>query len=777
MHPFLAFPHGKVVLNVAFRIQNKLNQNNIKMLNQDDPKLTAFVLGELSADEAQTIQSEIDQSPELQQSVKELKATIDLIEQGYADEPSPPSVVELKSSSRGDAPARPSLFTAKRIAIAFATLAASVAILFWYQTQNGETTVGMVNDVRDRHPRQQGNMQSEVIKGLTNDSEFYTRDKTLIFNDTDNYESTVTEVETELVDAIEARNYTVKLPNSIELQGKVRTAEDAPNDGTVFLRRIKRNKRLSFGADLRGDVDFLHSIERNKDSFIPNSEQYESRPENPFTLPKGIDALSTFAVDVDTASYANIRRFIQSNQTPPPAAVRLEEMVNYFKYNYPQPSDVDKDGRPVPFSVNTEIASCPWNAEHRLVRVALKGKEIHRAERPPSNLVFLIDVSGSMSDQSKLPLLKQGLQMMVDRLTENDTVSIVTYAGNAGICLLPTNGMEKAKIRKAIAGLGAGGSTHGSAGINKAYELAAANFIEDGTNRVILGTDGDLNVGITADQDLVTLITEKAASGTYLTVLGFGTGNLKDAKMEKIANNGNGIYAYIDNSREAHKVLVEQMSGSLVTIAKNVKIQLEFNPTQVGAYRLLGYENRVMAAKEFRDNQKDAGEIGAGHTVTAFYEVVPIETLAKLNADKEAAEKAKQPTFKYQANKAGTSSENAAVKSSTEKAVTVAANPNEEVSKEMFTVRLRYMSPEQKHLNNAIEIEYAATDDGNKFRKATEDFRFAASVIAFGLHLKQSEYRGKLSLESIEEIASTALGEDVEGYRAEFLSLVRKAMK
>ena len=349
-------------------------------------------------------------------------------------------------------------------------------------------------------------------------------------------------------------------------------------------------------------------------------EQYETLPENAFLPVRGAQALSTFSIDVDTASYANIRRFINQGQSVPPQAVRIEEMINYFHYDYPQPEGEE------PFSVNLEVAACPWTPAHKLLRVGIKGKEVHRQERPASNLVFLLDVSGSMSDQNKLPLLQRGMNMLVDRLGENDRVSIVTYASGAQVVLRPTNGTQKLTIRNAIDSLSANGSTNGSAGIQLAYELARESFIEGGTNRVLLGTDGDLNVGVTSDDQLISLIKDKAKSGVFLSVLGFGTGNIKDAKLEKIADNGNRNYSYIDSAREARKVLVEEMSGSLVTIAKDVKLQLEFNPAEVQAYRLIGYENRALSNQDFANDQVDAGEIGAGHTVTALYELVPAGT-------------------------------------------------------------------------------------------------------------------------------------------------------
>ncbi len=477
-------------------------------------------------------------------------------------------------------------------------------------------------------------------------------------------------------------------------------------------------------------------------------EQYDAIIENEFVPTVDEAALSTFSIDVDTASYANVRRFINSGGRPPANAVRIEEMINYFKYDYPQP-----DGD-VPFSVNMEVAPCSWNQKHQLLRIGLKGKEIHRDERPVSNLVFLLDVSGSMSSADKLPLLKRGLMMMIDQLNENDRVSIVTYAGNAGLVLPPTSGDQKRRIITAIESLASGGSTHGSAGINMAYQLAGDNFIIGGTNRVIWATDGDLNVGITADQDLVQMVKRKASDGVFLTVLGFGTGNLKDSKLEKIADNGNGVYAYVDSMREAHKVLVEQMSGSLVTIAKDVKLQIEFNPAEVKAYRMIGYENRVLATKDFDDDKKDAGDIGAGHTVTALYELVTGDNV-------EGTRSTGSTPLKYQ----------------------VTAGANEKPSKdnaqltdaaktgELLTLALRYKLPEA---NESTRIEFTDVDESTAFDEASSDYRFAASVAAFGMILRGSKHRGNANLAGVEAIAISSIGDDDEGYRAEFLDLVRR---
>ena len=474
-------------------------------------------------------------------------------------------------------------------------------------------------------------------------------------------------------------------------------------------------------------------------------EQYDPIHENAFTKTVGNKARSTFSIDVDTASYANMRRFLNSHQPPPRNSIRIEELVNYFNYDYPQPEGDQ------PFSVNMELASCPWNEQNHLLRVGLKGKEIHRNERSASNLVFLLDVSGSMQNANKLPLLKQGLMMLVQQLSENDSVSIVTYAGNAGVVLHPTNGSNKRQIELAIERLNAGGSTNGSAGIQLAYELAQKQFIQDGSNRVIMATDGDLNVGVTSDGALVKLIKEKASEGVFLTVLGFGTGNLKDSKLEKLADNGNGMYAYIDNFREAHKVLVEQMSGSLETIAKDVKIQIEFNPNEVLNYRLIGYENRVLAAKDFDDDKKDAGEIGAGHTVTALYEIVLANGAQTTNTTPQ--------NLKYQSP--GETVE------TTKPAVNATKHDGE-----LLTVSLRYKKPDAQ---TSQKIEYTLKNDPVSFSSVSADFQFAASVASFGMILRGSQHRGNTSLKWVETTATRAIGHDSGGYRSEFLDLVRKA--
>jgi Ca-activated chloride channel family protein len=477
-----------------------------------------------------------------------------------------------------------------------------------------------------------------------------------------------------------------------------------------------------------------------------SGERYNRFTEYRFLSPAD-HPLSTFSIDVDTASYANTRRFLLAGQRPPRDAVRIEEFVNYFRYDDPAPTG------DVPFSVNVEAAACPWRPTNKIVRVGLAGRDVARDQRPAGNLVFLVDVSGSMADADKLPLVKQALLMLVDELTENDRVALVTYAGNAGLVLPSTSGDQKEKIRAAIESLSSGGSTHGSAGITLAYEQAAERFIQGGANRVILATDGDLNVGITSDEALVTLITRMAKGGTFLTVLGFGQGNLQDEKMEKLADKGNGVYAYIDSLREARKVLVEQLTGSTITIAKDVKVQVEFNPVRVASYRLLGYENRALADRDFRDDKKDAGEIGAGHGVTALYEI-------ELVGDGEDSASSGAEPLKYQRQP----TRDAAPKP--------APIVEGDVSRELLTVKLRYKQPDG---DTSRLVEVPLADAGGRFDEASTNLRFASSVAAFGMILRGSDHVGDATLPMVAKIAAGALGDDAGGYRAEFLDLVRRA--
>lgn len=466
-------------------------------------------------------------------------------------------------------------------------------------------------------------------------------------------------------------------------------------------------------------------------------EGYDNIKENPF-LKSTDNPLSTFSIDVDGASYSNIRRFLNSGQLPPEGAVRIEEMINYFTYQYPQPTG------DAPFSINTEYTVCPWNEKHSLVSIGLQGKKIPSENLPAVNIVFLIDVSGSMWSQDKLPLVQSSMKLLADQLRPQDRVAIVVYAGNAGLVLPSTDGNEKVKIKEAIDGLQAGGSTAGGAGIKLAYKTAQDNFIKNGNNRIVLCTDGDFNVGQSSDDELERMIEEKRKSGVYLTVLGFGTGNYQDAKMQKLADKGNGNHAYIDNLSEARKVLISQFGGTMFTIAKDVKLQVEFNPAKVQGYRLIGYENRMLAKEDFNDDKKDAGELGSGHTVTALYEIIP--------AGIDAPELKKADDLKYQKPQGQA--------------------PVFNNSNEVMTVKFRYKKPAE---DKSRLLEKIISGDPVAFNNAGNNIKLAAAVAKFGMMLRNSEYKGADNYNLAVSILSQLNNKDESGYRKELLGLIRKA--
>jgi len=466
-----------------------------------------------------------------------------------------------------------------------------------------------------------------------------------------------------------------------------------------------------------------------------NTESYDHLEENPF-LAVELNPLSTFSIDVDTASYSNMRRFLRQGTLPPPGAVRIEELVNYFRYDYPSPTGG------APFAVNVEIGDAPWAPRHRLVLIGLKGEEMPADRRPPGNLVFLLDVSGSMQSPNKLPLLKSAMKMLVNTLTGQDSVSIVVYAGAAGLVLPATPADNRQAILEAIENLRTGGSTAGGAGIRLAYDTARANFIPGGINRVILATDGDFNIGVTNQSELVRLIEREAAGGTFLTVLGFGMGNLKDSTLEKLADHGNGNYGYIDNRLEARKMLVEQIGATLMTIAKDVKIQVEFNPRYVAAFRLIGYENRMLRSEDFNDDRKDAGEIGAGHTVTALYELVP----AGLESGLPIVDDLKYRGSAHLSDAAD--------------------------SGELLTLKIRYKEPAG---SVSRLLSFPIVDDGISLASTSGDFKFAAAVASFGMILRHSEHSGEFTLHDAAELAREGVGADRFGYRGEFIDIVESA--
>lgn len=517
--------------------------------------------------------------------------------------------------------------------------------------------------------------------------------------------------------------------------------------GSVSTVKAKQHSNPALSRHLQGSVPGVTiqsypSQERKKDHLSSDSwrhnknyerEGYDAITENRF-LKSTDNPLSTFSIDVDAASYSNIRRFLSAGNLPPAGAVRIEEMVNYFQYQYPQPSAED------PFSINTEISDCPWNNKHKLVVIGLQGKKIATENLPAANIVFLVDVSGSMMDENKLPLVKQSLKLLADQLRNEDKVAMVVYAGNAGLVLPSVSGKEKNKIKDAIDQLEAGGSSAGGAGIQLAYKVAKENFIKDGNNRVVLCTDGDFNVGTSSDAALEQMIEEERKSGVFLTVLGYGAGNYQDAKMQKLSNKGNGNHAYIDNFHEARKVLVNEFGGTLFTIAKDVKLQIEFNPARVQAYRLIGYENRLLNKEDFNNDLKDAGELGSGHTVTALYELIPvgvksnfIEAVDKLKYQKESAVSDKG---------------------------------------EMMTIKFRYKQPDG---DKSKLIEHAVIDRSIAVENTSDNFRFAAAVAQFGMLLLKSEFKQLSSFDNSWKLAKSAIGNDGEGYRSEFLRLIKNA--
>lgn len=468
-----------------------------------------------------------------------------------------------------------------------------------------------------------------------------------------------------------------------------------------------------------------------------NTEEYSTIVENEF-LNAFSNPLSTFSIDVDAASYSNVRRFIDAGQLPPKDAVRVEEFINYFDYDYPQPKDED------PFSLFTELGVCPWNENNYLLHVGIKGKELMDEERTDCNLVFLLDVSGSMVPENKLPLVKKAFKFLVKNLKQNDKIAIVVYAGSAGLVLPATYGYEKDKILSALETLNAGGSTAGGAGIQLAYKIAKENFIVGGNNRIILATDGDFNVGVSSTSELVKMIEEKRDEGIFLTLLGFGMDNYKDGRLEELADKGNGNYYYIDNILEAKKVFDHDLMGTLFTIAKDVKIQIEFNPFKVEEYRLIGYENRLLKKEDFADDKKDAGELGAGHTVTALYEIVPAKVRLISNEYED---------LKYQTSKLTNEAKD---------------------SDELLTLKLRFKLPDKANSKLITSVVYDRIFSPDSL---SENFNFSSAVAGFAMLLRDSKFKGQVDYKMIEELAENNLGDDKYGYRDEFISILKRAKK
>ncbi|MCF6295753.1 MAG: von Willebrand factor type A domain-containing protein [Flavobacteriaceae bacterium] len=531
------------------------------------------------------------------------------------------------------------------------------------------------------------------------------------------------------VSSIKGNKQPLYIVDGVPIQGQYNAVIQNINPKDINKVNVYKGRKAKslFGNSAKNGCIVITTIQGNYR--LENDESYAQIHENSFEQVK-FSPLSTFSIDVDKASYSNVRRMINNGQKIPFDAVKIEEMINYFDYNYPQPKDEH------PFSINTEVVQTPWNKDTKLVKIGLQGKTYENEELPSSNLIFLIDVSGSMSNQNKLPLLKSAFKLLVKQLREKDKVSIVVYAGAAGVVLEPTSGDQKERILNALDNLQAGGSTAGGQGIKLAYKLAERNFIKKGNNRVILATDGDFNVGASSNKAMEKLIEEKRKSGVFLSVLGFGYGNYKDSKLEILADKGNGNHAYIDNMQEAQKVFGKEFGGTLYTIAKDVKIQVEFNPKKIQAYRLIGYENRLLADEDFIDDTKDAGELGSGHTVTALYEIIPVGVKSEYIKDIN--------DLKY------TKSE-----------------INTDYSDELFTVKFRYKKPDG---DKSIEMVHIQKDEMSDF---SEDLKFSSAVALFGMQLRHSKYFNNTTLKNVLELAEEGRGKDREGYRAEFIRLVK----
>ncbi len=521
-------------------------------------------------------------------------------------------------------------------------------------------------------------------------------------------------------------------------RGQVLDNSGARSPGNVYIVdgvQVQNSAGMAQGQVQTVESIGLNGVAATRKNTTGNTAEYKKVYENDFMMVKSTP-LSTMSVDVDRASYSNIRRFITDGENPPADAVRIEEMINYFTYDYPAPANDQ------PIAVQTELTICPWNAKHNLLRIGIKAKEPQLDSLPPSNIVFLIDVSGSMNEPKRLPLVKESLKLLVANMRPQDRVSLVAYAGNAGLVLPSTAGSNKTAILEAIDRLEAGGSTAGGAGIALAYQVAEANYITGGNNRVILATDGDFNVGVSSDAELEDMITKKRSTGIFLTCLGVGEDNYKDAKMEMLADKGNGNYDYLDNIDEAKKTLVKEFKGTMFTVAKDVKAQIEFNPLNVQSYRLVGYENRVLNTEDFKDDKKDAGDMGAGHLVTVLYELVP----------SDIANDEERPTdeLRYQRRR----------------------HKIEAYSNETATIKFRYKEPDE---NTSKELRHVITDEEKNFDAATENTRWAATVALFGMVLKESKYKGTASYDDVLKMAAGSVGTDVEGYRAEMVKLVKQA--
>ena len=777
-----------------------MNNDSHEKIFPADPRITAYAFGELEGDELRLIESAVNADPELQAAVAELRGFGDTLTSVLGDEPavaeeaikpvpkkrrgllipfplhyfataaaacfavvvwvrhetikpaepitepetvpeSAPAAMAFSAADAVAAKSEPVPVTVPPVAMAAAALPETpVAEVKFDQTLalGGATGAGLAkNEFRDADarivqaaPQVNGQFireQKEIAKLEAKGRSQY------LAGDQDGAVATF-----DAVLALSPQNPTAKsFKNRIEYEKKAVAGLNEQKTRAQMLEVVSNSWQRPSG--------YVSAATAPAPAIMaPEAESYAHTNDNAYHV-ASVDPLSTFSIDVDTASYSNVRRFLTSGRLPPRDAVRVEELINYFPYRYAPPTG------DVPFAAKLEVASAPWAPEHRLVRIGLKGRELTAASRPPANLVFLIDVSGSMSAANKLPLVKESLRLLVERLRPDDRVAIVTYAGNSGLALPSTVASRKNEILASLDNLDSGGSTNGAMGIHLAYDIAKANFVADGgINRVILCTDGDFNVGVTNRNELVSLIEEKAKSRVFLSIFGFGMGNYKDSTLEALSGKGNGAYGYIDNHREAEKIFVEQVEGTLATIAKDVKIQVEFNPARVASYRLIGYENRILAKEDFNNDAVDAGDIGAGHTVTALYEIVPV------GVDSEGSERPAVDPLKYQKTPGNVR----------KPAISTTG------SRELLTVKIRYKAPEG---DVSKKQEFPLIDAGAGFEKADGEFRFAAAVAAWGMLLRESPHKGSATFEQVLAWAEDGLGDDAGGHRAEFIQLVRKS--
>jgi Ca-activated chloride channel homolog len=757
-------------------------------LSPDDPRVTAYALGELEGAERAEIDAAVQRNPALQEAVAEIRALAGDLEATLAAEPVPAAVpmdasvatYPLGTDRKRRVVPFPYVWVAGLAAAGFAVL---VAVRDDHSPVASKKERVIQYEVNLQAPLvQSDSAEPEPDEALAETSaavapESWRADLAAGLALAPAPESAAGSLSLPTTPASEARLVTTPMTFDAampEIAGTTLRQQPAPAESRsvtyssgvapiqpasppVAVRRFPAPE-LQHTNHLRRSsaplAQFLHTTvgEREQSAILPvpttpSVEHYAAFDENPF-MPTAGNPLSTFALDVDTASYTNVRRFLERGQRPPRDAVRIEELVNYFPYGYAAPA-ADSEA---PLTAHLEVAPAPWAPEHRLVRIGLKARDFSGGARAPANLVFLIDVSGSMAAPEKLPLVKESLRVLLARLQPDDRVAIVTYAGTSGLALPSTPVRQSREIHEALDGLEPGGTTNGASGIHLAYDIAKANFVSGGINRVILCTDGDFNVGVTSTGDLGRLIGEKASTGVFLTALGFGMGNYRDDTLERLASRGNGRYGYIDTASEARKLLADEVNGTLAVVARDVKVQVEFNPTLVQAYRLLGYENRLLSKEDFNRDSVDAGEMGAGQTVTALYEVVPTGVAWKQDAEVDP--------LKYQP----AAETPRAVRTDVRRA---------DASTELLTVKVRYQQPAG---GASRRLEFAVEDRGTRWDAASADYRFAAAVAGFGMALRESPHRGSTTFAQVLAWAQTAISEDPGGHRRDFLALVRRAM-